>query len=595
VSIERKTSPTSNPPRSPIAAVVVSCRSAFIGVALISGLINLLMLTGSLFMMQVYDRVLGSQSIPTLVLLALITMAAYLFQGGLDIARTRILALAGERVDEEIGPKVHAAVVDLPLRLPRSAQESLQPFRDIESVRGFLAGPGPVALFDIPWMPIYLGVLLAIHWSVAALTIAGAVVLIALTWLTEIKSRQPTQETLEAQSMRNQTADATQRNAEVARAMGLMPALTARWQEAHTTYMAAQRRVTFVVGGLAATAKMVRMVLQSAMLGLAAFLAVKGQISAGAIIAATILSGRALAPIDQAIGAWKGFVAARQGYDRLCKLLALYPDTPALFDLPPPNRALAVESLAVGAPGSRTPIVKRATFALKGGQALGVIGPSAAGKSTLVRAVVGVWTPLAGRVMLDGASIDQWTPAALGPAIGYLPQDVQLFDGTIAENIARFAKDPASEAVIAAAKAAGFHDHVVAMSEGYNTRIGQGGAHLSAGQRQRVGLARALYNNPFLVVLDEPNANLDAEGETAVVEAIKAVRARNGIAIVVAHRPSAVAAVDMILAMKGGDVVAFGPRDEVLAKTVQNAKVIPHPSSRHDAPWGDGARREGND
>lgn len=547
------------------------------------------MLTGSLFMMQIYDRVLGSQSVPTLVMLSIIAIAAYVFQGGLELVRSRVLALAGERIDEEVSPKVHAAVADLPLRLPRSATESLQPFRDLELIRGFVGGPGPVAFFDMPWMPIYLLVLFLLHWACGLLTVIGAVILIALTWAAEVKSKQPTKETLEAQSLRNQAADATQRNAEVVRAMGLLPQLSLRWQAAHDVYLAAQRRSSFAASGLAAVARVVRMILQSAMLGLGAYLAIKGQISSGSIIAASILGGRALAPIDQAIGAWKGFVSARQGYGRLTKMLALYPEFTPMFALPPPSRTMVVQNLSVAAPGSRVPIVKNATFALTAGQALGIIGQSASGKTTLVRALVGAWQPIGGKIMFDGSSIDQWSAAALGPHIGYLPQDVQLFDGTIVENVSRFAADVQPESVIAAAKAAGFHEHVVALVDGYNARIGQGGAQLSAGQRQRLGLARALYDNPFLVVLDEPNANLDAEGEAAVVDAIKAVRARGGIAVVVAHRPSAIAAVDMVVAMRAGEIVAFGPRDEVFTKTLQNVRnVIQHPAARTEPFRGEG-------
>jgi PrtD family type I secretion system ABC transporter len=551
---------------------------------MVSGIINVLMLTGSLFMMQVYDRVLGSHSVPTLVLLSVMATAAYLFQGGLDVARTRVLALVGERIDEEVAPKVHDAVIDLPLRMTRGANEAMQPFRDVDAIRGFVAGPGPVAMFDIPWMPIYLIFLFLLHWSLFAATVIGALILIALTWLTDLKSKDPTKVALEAQSIRNQTADASQRGAEVVRAMGLRPVMAARWQAKHDQYMAMQRRVTFVTTGIAGAAKVVRMILQSAMLGLGAFLAIKGEISSGSIIAGTILSGRALAPIDQAIGAWKGFITARQAHDRLTKMLGLYPDKPEVFTLPAPTQSITAENLMVGAPGGRVPIVKRANFEVRAGQALGVIGPSASGKTTLIRALIGVWAPLSGRVLLDGASIDQWDPNALGGSIGYLPQDVQLFDGTIAENIARFAEEASPEAVIAAAKAASFHDHVVAFPDGYNTRIGQGGAHLSAGQRQRLGLARALYNDPFLVVLDEPNANLDAEGEASVVDAIKSVQARKGVAIVIAHRPSAVAAVDLILAMKHGEMVAFGPRDEVFGKILKNANnVVKHPATHASA------------
>jgi ATP-binding cassette subfamily C protein len=562
------------PAPSPVAAALAACRGAFIGVGLISGIVNILMLTSSLFMMQVYDRVLASQSVPTLVALSAIAIGAYLFQGWLDILRTRALALVGERVDAEIGPRVHAAVVDLPLRTRGGGQEALQPFRQLEALRGFLAGAGPIALLDMPWMPVYLAVCFLLHTWLGLVTLGGAVVLLVLTLVTEVKSAAPAKAALEAQSLRNAAADAAQRGAEVVRAMGMLPALAARWEKAHAAHLAAQRRANFVVGGLSATAKMLRFILQSALLGTGAFLAIRGEISAGSIIAASILGSRALAPVDQAIASWKGFVAARQGYQRLKALLALYPDRPPPFTLPTPAKSLVAEVLTVGAPGAAKPIVRRLSLKLEAGQALGIIGPSASGKSSLLRALVGLWPPLGGKVMLDGAAIEQWAPDALGPAIGYLPQDVQLLDGTVAETIARFDPEPDAEAVIAAAKAAGFHEQVLALPDGYGTRIGTGGAQLSAGQRQRLGLARALYGAPFLVALDEPNSNLDAEGEAAVGAAIGALKARGAIVVVVAHRPSAIAAVDLIMVMKDGEAVAFGPKEEILAKTVKNANQI---------------------
>jgi ATP-binding cassette subfamily C protein len=572
------------PQRSPIAAVLGSCRAAFVGIGLVSGIINLLMLTSAIFMMQVYDRVLGSQSVPTLVALALIAVAAYLFQGWLDILRSRVLALIGERVDAEIGPRVHAAVVDLPLRTQHFNQEALQPFRQLEALRSFLAGAGPVALFDMPWMPIYLAVCFLLHPWLGWLTLAGAAILLVLTMLTEVKSKAPARAAMEAQSVRNQAADAAQRSAEVVRAMGMLPALAARWEKTHEAYLVAQRRANYVVGGLSATAKMFRFVLQSALLGLGAYLAIRGQVTAGTIIAGSIIGSRALAPVDQAIASWKAFVAARQGYQRLKMLLELYPDQGKPFALPAPSQSLAVEALAVAAPGVSKPIVRRLSLRLEAGQALGVIGPSASGKSTLARALVGVWPPQAGKVMLDGAALDQWSPEALGPSIGYLPQDVQLFDGTVAENIARFSAEPDPEAVIAASTAAGFHEQVLGLPEGYNTRIGLGGAQLSTGQKQRLGLARALYGSPFLVVLDEPNSNLDAEGEAAVGAAITGLKARGAIAVVIAHRPSAIAAVDLILVMKEGEAVALGPKEEVLSRTVQNARqILGRPPQRPDS------------
>lgn len=566
---------------SPISEVLASCRGAFWGVGLMSGLINVLMLTGSLFMMQVYDRVLASHSVPTLIALSLIALCAYLFQGWLDILRSRILTLIGERIDEEIGPRLHAAVLELPLRVPRLASEALQPFRDLEAIRGFMASTGPLALFDLSWMPIYLFVIYLLHPLLGYVTLGGAAFLMLLTLATELRGRGPTRAAVEATSVRNQMADVAQRGAESVRAMGMLPVMTERWREAHDAAMIHQRKSSYVVGGLSAVARMFRFSLQSAMLATGAYLAILGELSAGGIIAGSIISARALAPVDQAIASWKAFISARQSHGRLKQLMSYAQSNPITFELPPPTKSLAVLGLAVPAPGSRQPIVSRVSFTLNAGQALGVIGPSASGKTTLARALVGVWKPLAGAVTLDGASLDQWDPASLGPSIGYLSQDTELFDGTIAQNIARFRRDAPPEMVIEAARAVGMHDVIVGLPQGYDTRTGQGGIHLSAGQRQRIGVARALFGRPFLVVLDEPNANLDAEGDAAVGEAVRKVRERGGIAVIIAHRPSAIASVDMLLVMKDGQMAAFGPRDEVLARTVQNAhNIIQHPAAR---------------
>ncbi|HEU0290856.1 MAG TPA: type I secretion system permease/ATPase [Burkholderiales bacterium] len=569
-------------PGRQIAAVLASCRWAFVGIGLVSGVINLLMLTSSIFMMQVYDRVLGSQSVPTLVALCLIAVAAYLFQGGLGILRGRLLTLIAERVDAEIGPNVLAAVAELPLRGQNANQEPLQPFRHLEIVRSFLAGAGPAALLDMPWVPVYLLVCFLLHPWLGGLTLLGALVLVLVTLLTELRCRQPTLVALEALSARNAAANAIQRSAEAVRAMGMLPTLAARWEKAHEKYLLAQRRANYAVGGLSATARMLRLILQSALLGMGAYLAIRGQISSGTIIAGSILGSSALAPIDQAIANWKGFAAARQGYQRLKVLQPLDPDRKARFPLPAPARDLVVEGVTIAAPGTSKPIVRRLSLKLQAGQALGIIGPSASGKSTLARSLVGIWPPQVGKVLLDGATLEQWPAAALGPSIGYLPQDVQLFDGTVAENIARFDPAPDPEAVIAAARLAAFHGQVSALEDGYNTRIGLAGAQLSSGQKQRIGLARALYGNPFLVVLDEPNANLDADGEAAVATAIASLRARGRIAIVIAHRPSALAAVDLILAMRNGEAVGMGPKDEVLTKIMPNARQLT-PWSAHNA------------
>ena len=462
----------------------------------------------------------------------------------------------------------------MPPAASRSGAEIMQPFRDLETIRSYLSGPGPLGVFDMPWVPVYIIALFELNPLLGEVSIGSAVVLISLTVFAELRSRSPSAAVADAVSRRNAIAEATQRNSETAWFMGMKGILAERWNAAHTKAIEANRKLSYATGGLSAISKTFRFILQSAMLGLGAYLAIKGEMSSGSIIAGSILSSRALAPIDMAIGAWKSFVAARQSRTRLTQLLASVPEPAKVFELPAPKASLRVESIVVGPPGNATPIVRRVSFELMAGQGLSVIGTSASGKTSLARALVGIWKPLSGRVMLDGASLDQWDPARLGPHVGYLPQDVQLFDGTIAENIARFQPNMASKTIIAAASECGFHKTVLTMPKGYSTKIGQGGIQLSAGQRQRIGLARALFGNPFLVVLDEPNSNLDTEGEAAVSAAIASVRGRGGIVVVIAHRPSAIEEVDQLLVLAGGEALAFGPRDEVLAKTVQNATNI---------------------
>ncbi|MFZ4806846.1 MAG: type I secretion system permease/ATPase [Hyphomicrobiaceae bacterium] len=557
---------------SPILEILSTCRSAFVSIAITSGIVNILTLTGSLFMLQVYDRVLNSHSIPTLLVLSLLALVAYAFQGGLDYIRSRMLALVGERLDEELGARIHRIVVTMPLRNPQGAVENLQPLRDLDAMRTFMSSQGPVALFDMPWAPVYLALCFVFHPIIGLVALGGAVVLVGFTAVSEIRGAKPMKDAVEAISQRNHQAESAQRGAEVLQAMGMLGAVSQRWQEVNGRSLALQRQANFMVGSLSAAAKTFRMILQSLLLGVAAYLAIKNEISAGTIIAATILGSKVVAPVDLAIASWKAYAAARQGYDRLNRLFGFFPAEEERFALPAPKKTLEVQELAVVAPGANAPIVQRIGFKAEAGQAVGIIGPSASGKSTIARALVGVWPAARGDILLDGASIKQWNSEALGPSIGYLPQDVQLFEGTIAENIARFRPDASTEAVIRAATAACFHEHALGFPKGYDTPVGKGGSHLSAGQRQRLGLARALYGDPFLVVLDEPNANLDAEGEAAVTTAIRNVRARGGIAVVIAHRPSAIAAVDLLLVLRNGQPVAFGPRDEVLAKTVQSTR-----------------------
>ena len=562
--------------RSPISIALMANGRAFLALGLVSGIINILMLTGAVFMIQIYDRVLTSNSLPTLIALSAMAVAAYVLQGGLDAIRARVLTLIGERIDARIGPNLYTAVVDLPLRSARSGHETLQPFRDLEAVRSFMSGPGPIAFFDMPWLPVYLMICYLFHPLLGYAATVAAILLLFITALTDLRGSGPTRRALEAQSRRNLLADTGQRGAEVIRAMGMMPALTERWREVHIQHLTAQRHASFIMGGLSSLARMSRMVVQSCMLGLGAYLAIKGEISGGTIIAVSILASRALAPVDQAIASWRGFVAARQGCGRLRQLLLNSGDDPGAFEFPPPRQSLATEALFVGAPGASKPIIRNIGFQLEAGQCLGIVGASASGKSTLARALVGVWTPLSGKVTLDGADIRHWTVSRLGPHIGYLPQDIQLFDGSIADNIARFQHPLDSQAVLAAAIAAGFHEQILALQNGFETRIGLGGGiDLSAGQKQRLGLARALYGDPFLVVLDEPNSNLDAEGERALKAAITGVGTRGGIAVVIAHRTSIIAAVNLVAVMRGGEITAVGPREEILARPVSLVGATP--------------------
>ncbi len=543
-----------------------------------SGLINVLTLTGSLFMMQVYDRVLGSQSLATLVGLAAIALFAYVVQGVLDGYRGRILILMGEKFDAEIAPKVNAANMTLALRSANGAQEALRNTRHVEAIRSFVTGPGPVAMCDLPWLPIYLFVAFILHWSLALVIVLAALFFVWLTYLTDRQSKQPSRTALEAGHQRTQAAETTLRNAEAAHAMGMRRTLADRWRALNETYLLAQRTSATAISDFTITSKTARMILQSIMLGLGAVLAIKGQISAGAIIAASIMSTRALAPIDQAIGSWKPYLAARDAQHALDDLLTRIPAEAEPFELPPPKATLSVTDLTVAIPpmlplagqvlSTTAPpdriALHSVRFDLKAGQILCVIGPSASGKSTLGRALVGIWRARAGSIRLDDAPIAQWSSDSLGRHIGYMPQEAQLFDGTIAENIARFAPDATDAKVLAAAQAAGFDGHVRGIG-GYDRRIGPGGAHLSGGQRQRLGLARALYGDPFLVVLDEPNASLDMDGEAALLAALQGVKARGGITIVIAHNLKVLEAADLVLALDQGQPLVFGDRDRALA------------------------------
>lgn len=557
----------------PVSRALRSCRRGFWSVALFSSFVNLLMLAGPLYMLQVYDRVLASSSVPTLIGLTVFLVLAYLFQGVLEVIRTRIVVRLAGLIDDQLEAAVHRAVL-APATL-RPGQSS-QPVREMDQIRAFLLSPGPIAIVDFPWVPVFLLLCFLIHPWLGMTAVVGALVLLVLALLTERASRSVSLVLANESGARALAIEARKRNVESVRAMGMEPALAQRWSDMNRRYVAALQRSSDTTGTFAAGSKIVRLLLQSAMLGVGAYLVIQQEMSAGAMIAASIMMGRALAPVEVAIANWRGFVAARQSVNRLRESLGHLPSLDRI-QLPRPRESLEVEGLSVGAPGTRNVVVSKVQFAVKAGEALGVIGPSGSGKTSLARTLIGIWSPLAGSVRLDGAALNQWDPRSLGKHVGYLSQAIDLFDGTIAQNIARLELSPDASAVIAAATTAGAHEMILQMPAGYDTPIGDGGTVLSAGQRQRIGLARALYRDPALVILDEPNSSLDSAGELALLQAVQRVKSRGGMIIVITHKPTLLAVCDKALFLCDGVQKAFGPRDSVVRQVLvqPNSSVTP--------------------
>ena len=553
-------------------------RSIAIFLFAVSGIINVLALTGSFYMLQIYDRALTSASVPTLLALSALAIGLYFFQGVFDIIRSQILVRVGGRLDRRVAPMAHAVAIDMP-RFGFSTAEALERGRDVDTVRGFLSSQAPTALFDLPWMPLFLGFVYILHPMLGALTLGGAFVLTVLTIITELLTRRLSGVTQTASLERSAIADSNARNADVLKAMGMTGRAVARFVKANEQYLALNTQTSDISGTLAAISRVLRMILQSAVLGLGAYLTIAGELSAGAILAASVASARALAPVDLAIGNWKQVVVARTAFARLKETAAVLGAAEPPMPLPSPRVSLKVENVTIAAPGPGTVLLSDVSFALQAGEAVGVIGPSGGGKTTLVRALTGIWPCLRGGVRLDDADLAQWSEEALGRHVGYLPQETALLDATIEENIARLEEAPEPRAIVEAARAAGVHEMIVRMPDGYRTRLGPLGTALSGGQRQRIGLARALYGQPFLVVLDEPNSGLDAEGEAALTTAIEGVKARGGIAVVVAHRPSALAAVDHVAVVQGGRLTAFGRKEEILGYG-SAANSAPQPGAR---------------
>jgi PrtD family type I secretion system ABC transporter len=547
-----------SPARPELREALRPLSRALAAVAVASGVINLLMLTAPVFMLQVYDRVLPSRSGATLVGLSLFALMLFLFQGVFEALRSRMLLAIGRIVDDRVGPRVF----DVLARAP--GQEGVQAVRDLDAVRGF-AGSGVAPFFDLPWTPLYIGLCFAFHPSLGLAVLVGALVLGLLTWLGDRSTRRPIQESTDLLSRRNQFTETIRRNGLLVEALGMRGRMKRIWLDRSGEHLDGQDGVLATTAHLGALTRMLRTILQSGVLALGAWLVITKEASGGVMLAATILTIRALAPLEQAMAGWRGFVAARQAWSRLDQALAAWPATAAPTPIARPRRELVVSGVSVVAPGGENPVLANVTLKLRAGSALGVVGPSGSGKSTLGRALVGAWPTARGVIRLDGATFSQWDRDVVGAAIGYLPQDVELFAGTVAENIARFSPDASSEALGKAATEAGVHELILRLPNGYDTQVGDGGVLLSGGQRQRIGLARALFGDPFLVVLDEPNSNLDAAGEQALMRAIVAVRRRGGIVVVIAHRSSALAAVDQLMVLNEGHVQHCGPRDTVLA------------------------------
>ncbi len=542
--------------------IVAAMRPTLGILAVTSCLINLLLLTSPLFMLQVYDRVLPSRSLPTLV--ALFALAAMMigFLGVLEVLRARVLTRLGLLVDEDLSPRVFAVLLR---REQRAGAQgcSDQCVRDLDILRSFASGSALPALFDLPWMGIYVVVCFLFHPLMGWAVLGGVAALCALAVLTEATLRGPTERAFEAANARRQFADTMRHNAGLLRALGMISVMGERWEAANDVTRSEQARSADIAAAFGSLLRSFRILLQSGLLALGAYLVINHEATAGVMLAATILTVRALAPVELLIANWKSLIGARHSLKRLGAALADEPVVMERTPLPAPMRNLRVTAMSLLAAGRETPVLHDVSFTLEAGSAIGVIGPSGSGKSSLARALVGLWPPARGVIRLDGAELDQWESDTLGRSIGYLPQDVELLPGTIAQNIARFRHGDAQKLLQAADKA-GVHEMILRMPAGYETQVGPGGALLSGGQRQRIALARALYDDPFMLVLDEPNSNLDTEGEAALSKAIAGVRARGGMAVVIAHRPSALAAVDKVMIVNEGRVQAFGARDIIL-------------------------------
>ena len=553
---------------SELGKALLSCKSSFMSAGFFSLFINLLLLAPTIYMLQVYDRVLSSGSESTLLMLTLILVFLFLIMGGLEWTRSQILIVTSNRLDQLLSGRVFDAMFTQALN-SGGRVATAQPLNDLLQLRQFMTGPGLFAFFDAPWMPIYVAVLFMFHPVFGVMAVIAAVILIFMAAWNEYATRNDLQDANGQSMAAQQLAQSNLRNAEAIEAMGMLPRMRERWQEKQLTLLALQSRASGKSGMISSMSKTFRLTIQSLALGLGAYLAIHKEITPGLVIAGSILLGRALAPLDQLIGTWRGFLHARVSYQRLGQLLEETPAKNIPMPLPAPLGEVTLEKVVIMPPGAVAPIIKGISFKIEAGTQLAIIGPSAAGKSTLARAILGLYQPVEGSVRLDGAEIEQWDREQLGHYIGYLPQDVELLDGSISENIARF-NDIDADKVVAAAQAAGIHDMVLHLPEGYDSIIVGNGNILSAGQRQRLGLARALYGNPKIILLDEPNSNLDQAGDQALLDTLASLKQRGSTVIVITHRSNVLSQVDKIMLLVNGELVKYGPRDQVLASLQQS-------------------------
>jgi ATP-binding cassette subfamily C exporter for protease/lipase len=559
-------------PKNEIQLVLAKFKRTFVTVGTFSAIINLLMLVPSLYMLQVYDRVLASRNEITLLMLTLMMLGAFLFMGGLELIRSFVLIRVGAKFDMELNRRVYTAAFEQNLKA--AGGNAGQALTDLTSLRQFLTGNALFAFFDAPWFPIYLIVIFLFEPSLGVFALSGTVVLVALAYLNERMTGKALAEASKMAISANTLATNNLRNAEVIESMGMLPNLMGRWFKQHGKFLHLQADASEKAGMVSAATKFVQTALQSLILGFGALLVLENKITPGMMIAASILVGRALAPVQQVIAVWKSWSSTRSAYERLSQLLEANPSRDAGMELPKPKGDLSIEGVTAAPPGVTSPVLRSVSFAIKAGDVLAIVGPSGSGKSTLARLLVGVWPAIMGKVRLDGADIYQWNKGELGPNMGYLPQDIELFTGSIAENIARFGEVDA-EKVVEAAKRAGVHEMILRFPKGYDTVLGDGGAGLSGGQKQRIGLARAMYGDPAVMVLDEPNSNLDDVGEAALVQAIHDFRQRGKTVVLITHRPSAIQVSTKLLVLKDGAVAAFGPSSQVLAALQeQNQKLM---------------------